>query len=169
MIRKLLFPLLATAVLAGCVTDYSLRGGSGGGSYYYGRPSVDYRYYGAPYGYGYGYPYGYGGSYYRYGGYYGNPYRYGGYGYPYGYYPSPYPRHYYPNRPHRPPTTRPSLPDQPRGIPWRDARSDRGQRWNGPGPGSMPQPNSVPRPSMPQPSSPPSSGRRGVPWREVQR
>lgn len=167
MIRKLLFPLLATALLAGCVTDYSLRGGSGGGSYYYGRPSVDYRYYGAPY--GYGYPYGYGGSYYRYGGYYGNPYRYGGYGYPYGYYPSPYPRYYYPNRPHRPPTTRPSLPDHPRGIPWRDARSDRGQRWSGPGPGSVPQPSSIPRPSMPQPSSPPSSGRRGVPWREVQR
>jgi hypothetical protein len=55
-----------------------------GGDYYYGQPSVEYRYYG---GYGYG---GYGG--------------YGNYGYsPYGYYNRPYWRNpYYPYRPYYP-------------------------------------------------------------------
>ena len=45
MIRKLLIPLAATALLAGCVTTapYGYRGG-GQGDYYYGSPSVDYRY-----------------------------------------------------------------------------------------------------------------------------
>ena len=52
MIRKLLFPALAIATLAGCATGYSYRGGNG--DYYYGQPSVDYRYHG-------GYSFGYGG------------------------------------------------------------------------------------------------------------
>ena len=77
MLRKFLLPAVVAATLAGCATGYSYR--SGNGDYYYGQPSVEYRYYG-----GYG-PYGYG-SYYG-NGYYGNSY-YGsiGYGYsPYGY------------------------------------------------------------------------------------
>lgn len=97
MIRKLLLPALAAAVLGACATGYDYRGGNG--DYYYGQPSVDYQddYYG-PYGSaGYGYPggwsgmlgygIGYGGGYgsYGYGGY---PYGYGGpYGYGYPYYP----------------------------------------------------------------------------------
>jgi hypothetical protein len=94
MIRKLLLPALATALLAGCVTSgYQYRGGSG--DYYYGQPSTQYRYYGAPYGnYGYGYPGGWGGSIGY--GYYPNGY------YPYGYYGYggyPYYRHRYPYRP----------------------------------------------------------------------
>lgn len=108
MIRKLMFPLVAASLLAGCVSDYSLRGGGGGGSYYYGRPSVDYNYYGGYGGYygGYGYPFG---DRYRFGYGYGYPSYYGGGyygGYPYGYYPRPY----YPHRPNRPnpPTTQPS-------------------------------------------------------------
>ena len=69
MFRKLLLPIAATALLAGCVTTapYGYRGG-GQGDYYYGSPSVEYRYHG----YGYGDPYGYGG--------------YGGYGGLYGWY-----------------------------------------------------------------------------------
>lgn len=97
MIRNLLLPALAAALLGGCVTGYDYRGGNG--DYYYGQPSIDYQddgYY-SPYGYGgyggYGYPggwsgmigygMGYGGGYggYGYGGFpYGYPY---GYGYPY--------------------------------------------------------------------------------------
>ena len=87
MIRKLLLPALAAALLGGCVTGYDYRGGTG--DYYYGQPSYQSDYYG-PYGYGgYGYPggwsgmlgygYGYGGGYGGYG--YGYPYY--GYGYPY--------------------------------------------------------------------------------------
>ena len=79
MIRKLILPALAAALLAGCATGYQYRGGSG--DYYYGSPSTEYRYYGSPYGGYYG-GYGYGG------------YGYGGYGYPYGggygYYSTPY-------------------------------------------------------------------------------
>ena len=100
MIRKLVLPALAAALLAGCVTDY---GAYGGGVYggYYGNPSIEFRYDSGylryPYGYGgygtYGYPYRY----------YGAPYGYGGYG---GYYSYPFYRPYYPNyRPyhgHRP-------------------------------------------------------------------
>lgn len=112
MIRKLLLPLAAGVLLAGCVTTapYGYRGGDRG-DYYYGQPSVDYRNYGS---YGYG-PYGYDPYYgpYRPGvsiygrigspyGYYGRPYYGGGYyGYPYGggYYGYPYhgrPRHVHP-------------------------------------------------------------------------
>jgi hypothetical protein len=86
MIRKLILPALAAAMLAGCAT-YQYRGGAGG-DYYYGQPTTEYRYYGNPYGsYGYGYPYGWGGS----------------IGYSYGYYPHRYYRYGgYPRYPHRP-------------------------------------------------------------------
>lgn len=91
MIRKLLLPAVAVALLGGCVSaGYSYRQGSG--DYYHGTPSVEYRYH-AP-GYGWPYPYGYYGPS-SYGGYrYGYPY-----GYPYGYrqyYGDPY-RNYYGN------------------------------------------------------------------------
>lgn len=82
MFRKLLIPLAAAATLAGCVTTapYGYRT-EGRGDYYYGRPSVDYRYHGAsPY---YGYPY------------YGYPYR-GGFSMYYGYPYSRYPHYSYP-------------------------------------------------------------------------
>ena len=77
MIRKFLLPaLVAATLLAGCAS-YQYRGGSG--DYYYGRPAVEYRYYGSPYGsYGYGYPGWNGGLGYGY-----SPYGYGYYGYPY--------------------------------------------------------------------------------------
>lgn len=90
MIRKLLFPALLVGLLGGCVSaGYGYRDG-----YYYGQPSVEYRYYdyGYPYSYGY-YPYAGRYGYYNY---YGYPYRYG-YGYPYRY-GSGYP--YYPYYPH---------------------------------------------------------------------
>lgn len=98
MLRKLLLPLLATAALAGCATDYQYRGGNG--DYYYGQPRVEYRHsgpggfygdIGLGYGYGsYGFgSYGFGATYFydRYGrlvygnprAYYGSPY-YGGNG-----------------------------------------------------------------------------------------
>jgi hypothetical protein len=120
MIRKLVLPILAAALLGGCVTDYAYRGGDRG-DYYYGQPSTEYRYYG-PYGgyapYGGFAPYGYGG--FNFGGTYGYPYRY--YGYPYGYggfYNHPYYRPYY----RRPAVTGPGVP-QHRGDgrrpPWRD-------------------------------------------------
>ena len=115
MIRKLLLPLVAVALLGGCVTSgYSYRQGSG--DYYYGAPSVEYRYY-SPYPYASPYSYyGYGGRYSHYRG----PYRYG---YPYGYYGYPYAHPYYgagyhhhgtPRRPSADPT-----PDRSR-SPWRD-------------------------------------------------
>ncbi|GAB2511435.1 hypothetical protein [Lysobacter humi (ex Lee et al. 2017)] len=99
MIRKLLLPLAAGVLLAGCVTSapYGYRDGDRG-DYYYGRPSVEYRHYG-PYGYDpyygpyrpglsiygrIGSPYGYYGNPYYGGGYYGHPYYGGGYyGHPY--------------------------------------------------------------------------------------
>lgn len=86
MLRRLLLPMLATAALAGCATDYQYRNGNG--DYYYGQPRVEYRYQG-PGGYygGYGFEYGYGG--------YGATYFYDRlgrlvYGYPGSYYGSPY-------------------------------------------------------------------------------
>lgn len=101
MLRKLLLPLLATAALAGCATDYQYRGGNG--DYYYGQPRVEYRHMG-PSGFyggvGYGTGGGYGGIGYGTGGGYGGiSYgamyfydRYGRlvYGYPRSYYGSPY-------------------------------------------------------------------------------
>jgi hypothetical protein len=116
MFRKLLLPVAAAALMAGCMTTapYGYRG-QGQGDYYYGRPSVEYRHYDG-YGYGpyhgpyrpgfygsirYGYPYGYG--------YYGRPY----YGHPYGY---PYYRPIY-----RPRPTSPQPPDtRPDGGGWRN-------------------------------------------------
>lgn len=93
MIRKLIFPALATVVLAGCATSYQYRGGSG--DYYYGQPTTQYRYYGSP-----GYGYSSFGVYGAYGvGNYGYPYYYG---YP-GYYGNPYYRTTYVYYPYRPP------------------------------------------------------------------
>jgi hypothetical protein len=120
MLRKLLIPLAAAGLLGGCVTagDYAYRGGAGG-DYYYGRPQVEYRHYGGPYGY---YPYG---PYTRFGlyGHYGHPY----YGHPfYG-----YPYHGYPY--YRPPVIVQPRPDDgtvhddrdDRPPPWRDLRPRR--------------------------------------------
>ena len=115
MIRKLLLPLVAVALLGGCVTSgYGYRH-HGGGTYYYGAPSVDYRYY-SPYGSYYGGAYGY----------YGQPYGYG-YGSSYGYAPYYYgnqyyyyygqPRVYYPRPVERPPVD--PTPDSDV-SPWRD-------------------------------------------------
>jgi hypothetical protein len=116
MIRTILLPVAAAALLAGCVTSgYSYREDRGGG-YYYGTPSVEYRDV-TPYPYdGYG-PYGYYGPYgpYRYA--YPAPYGYRYYGY-YGYgpgYPYHVPRYYVP----RAPRTIDRTPDRPR-SPWRD-------------------------------------------------
>lgn len=180
MIRKLIVPLVAAGLLAGCVSDYSLRGGGGGGSYYYGRPSVDYNYYGGYGGYapGYGY-YPYGESYrYRNGGY----GYYGGYpyynGYPYGY---GYPRYYYPNRPHRPPSNpnpNPGYPSRPStradgGVSWRDARPIGGGAWaprnDNPAmqqPRFAPQQRSMPQPRMSSPSAPSGRADGGRSWKE---
>lgn len=96
MLRKLLLPMLATAMLAGCATDYRYRGGNG--DYYYGQPRVEYRnmgpggfYGGIGIGSGIG-GYGYG----SYGGFgFGQAYYYDRYGrlihgYPNGYFGSPY-------------------------------------------------------------------------------
>ncbi len=90
---------VSALALSGCVSDYAYRDGPG--DYYYGQPTVNYDYYGAPYG-GVGYGgYGYGGYYGGIG--YGSGY-YGGYGYPYGYGGNTYiyPRYYYRDRDHRP-------------------------------------------------------------------
>ncbi|TQD40893.1 hypothetical protein, partial [Marilutibacter aestuarii] len=121
MIRKLLLPALTVALLGGCVSGYGYRP-AGSGGYYYGQPSVEYRYYG-----GYGYPYG--GS--RYGYYnYNRP----GWGYPYYGYPGYYPRPpivvrppHRPDHPHKPDHPgRPDRPDHPdvgdggNRPPWRD-------------------------------------------------
>jgi hypothetical protein len=151
MLRKLLLPIAAAALLAGCVTTapYGYRG-DGQGDYYYGRPSVEYRHHGVyP---GYGYPY-------------HGPYRSGfygrfGFGYPYGYYGHPYYRHpyygspYYGNpyygypRPiYRP---RPTGPDtRPDGGAWRQFdRLRRRDEGTSPG-GSGPAPTTV-GPTMPR-------------------
>lgn len=123
MIRKLLLPLVAAALLGGCVTSgYSYRQGSG--DYYYGAPSVEYRYH--PYygPYGYGYPYGaYGHGYYGRSAYdyrYDWPYRYRHYydprAYYYGY-PYRQPSHTY--RRTAPRTTVDPTPDRTR-SPWRN-------------------------------------------------
>lgn len=159
MIRKLILPALAATMLAGCVTGYTYRGAAGGGDYYHGQPSVEYRYYGGYGGY-YGYPYGYGGY-----GYYGYPYRYGYYGYPYAY--PRYPVYRYPYRYDRHPgqhwngNGRPGQHwngnDRPPGQHWNGNRPP-GQGWsgNGPRPGvGGPRPdgqgpgNSGPRPGRP--------------------
>lgn len=124
MFRKLLLPVAAAALMAGCMTTapYGYHG-EGQGDYYTGRPSVDYRHYdGYGYGYGpyhgpyrpgfygsirYGYPYGYG--------YYGRSY----YGHPY--YRNPYYGHPYYRPIYRPRPTTPQGPDtRPDGGGWRN-------------------------------------------------
>ena len=138
MIRKLLLPTVAMALLAGCVTsDYTYRGGRG--DYYYGQPRTEYRYHG--YGqYGYGYPYDsrfYGRGYYGYGhpygGYYPAPY-YPGYG---GYYPRPpiVVRPPHPGHGHTPPRPPHERNDRD-GSPWRNLDEVR-RRQQGPGPGAV--------------------------------
>lgn len=117
MIRKLLLPAIAVALLGGCMTSgYSYR--QDRGDYYYGQPSTDYRHYGSPYGYGSGY---YGGGYYG-SGYYSNPYYYGSpYGYhryPHGYYRPPLVIRPRPDGDHHP--GRNDHHDDNRKAPWRD-------------------------------------------------
>lgn len=162
MIRKLLLPAVAIALLGGCVTGYDYRGGRG--DYYYGQPRTEYRYHG--YGaYGYGYPYD---SRYYGRGYYGYPYNYG-----YPYYPG-YGGGYYPRPPIvvRPP--RPGHPGHGGGdddrpphhddgddrAPWRNL-DDLRRRKQGPEPGisrrvepsqpMAPMPRPAVRPSAPPP------------------
>lgn len=179
MIRKLVLPVLATLLLAGCYTDYAYRGHGGAGDYYYGQPSVQYRYYG-------GYGGGYGGYYGGWGGYYGNPYGYGypyryaypyrygygPYGYPGGRYPGygyGYPGYYghghghgnYPNRPGRPswsgqmpqPGTQPG--PRPGGQP--------GVRPGGRPPNASNEPRPMPRQDAPRT---PTRGREHAPRQE---
>ena len=145
MIRRLLLPLAALVLLAGCVsTGYSYR--SGNGDYYHGRPSVDYRYYPS-------YPYGYYGPYRDR---YSSPYGYRYYGYPYGYrhryvYPR-HPGHY--ERPRTDPT-----PDRPR-SPWRDLDRlrDRGDEDRGDVHGRRSDPATI-RPRAPAPVATPAPPR----------
>lgn len=173
MIRKLVLPVLAAGLLAGCVSGYNYRAGHG--DYYYGNPSVEYRYnggyyggyYGGFYG-GYGYP-GYGYPY----RYYGAPYRHGYYGYPgYGY---PYNRPYRPYRPYTPPPPRPGVnppqhrpggeyrPDNGK-APWRDLdglrrsqqpRMQQPRAINGPEPARVAPPRPVSQPSSDGPRATP--------------
>lgn len=123
MFRKLLLPMLATAALAGCATDYGYRNGNG--DYYYGQPRVEYNYpngYFGEIGLGYGYG-GFGASYYydRFGrlvygipgGYYNSPY-YGGNGW---YRPRPHKGHG--DRDHHDDDHRANNTDE-RPPPWRD-------------------------------------------------
>ncbi|WP_162823849.1 hypothetical protein [Lysobacter sp. TY2-98] len=170
MIRRLLIPLAATAVLAGCVTTppYGYRA-DGQGDYYYGSPSVEYRYHDAwPY-YGFGYPYYYGpyrpgfsvwGGYY--GGYYGGGYPY--YGYPYygGGYHYTYPN-YHP-RP-RPDNNNGGNHDRdggghrPDGGPWRNPDEIVRRRRQVDNGGGMVQ--VAPRPAMPEVTRPDPGPRMG--------
>lgn len=176
MFRKLLVPLAASALLAGCITTapYGYQGDERG-DYYYGSPSVDYRYdgysgYGGGYP-GYGYPgYGNGSSYYgpyRPGisiyGTYGYPgYGYGGYGYggysPYSGYGYGYPGYGYPtthvHHHHQPPPTPvtgteppPQPVNRPDGGTWRDVDGLRRRRLGGDDDGGIAGPG--PTPSQP--------------------
>jgi hypothetical protein len=142
MFRPALLALAAVAV-TGCMTYPDYRHGGPAGDYYYGRPSVEYRYrdYGPWHG-GYGYPY-YGRSGLSIGIHYGYPYGYGRYGYgrhgypwygwPYYGYPYYRPPTYHPPV-HRPPPggggadddDRPRSDD--RDPPWRDLGDLRGRR-----------------------------------------
>jgi hypothetical protein len=131
MMRPALLALAAVAV-TGCMTYPDYRHGGMSGDYYYGRPSVEYRYrdYGPWHG-GYGYPY-YGRSSLSIGIGYGYPYGYGGYGYGYPWYGWPsygYP-YYRPVIVHRPPRGggdgRPR--DDDRDPPWRELRDLGGVR-----------------------------------------
>lgn len=147
MIRKLLLPAVAAVLLGGCMAGgYNYR--SGPGDYYYGEPSVDYRYYGSPYGGYYGYP----GYYRRHPGYYG-----GYWGWPY----DPYGPHYY-YRPRPQPDDDGGAGPAPRGDndrppPWRnldELRRRTEDRGDGPGPAMrrVPMPHSIAPPrSSPRP------------------
>jgi hypothetical protein len=125
ILRPALLALAATAV-AGCVTAPGYGYRSGQGDYYYGQPSVDYRYRGGygPYHHGYGYPYGYGHygrSGWSLGVFYGHPYYRYGYGFHHPWYGWP---HYgYPYY-RRPVVVHPGPGDQreadDRNPPWRD-------------------------------------------------
>lgn len=147
MFRKLLLPIAATALLAGCVTSAPYGYRSERGDYYYGRPSVEYRHHGVyP---GYGYPY-YGpyrpGYYGGYPGYYGYPYGHGYYGPRYGY---PY---YYPPvyRPRPGGSTQPDT--RPDGGPWRHVDELRRRGTTGTTPGGVgPAPSTYSPPPQPQP------------------
>lgn len=132
MLRSLALPVACATLLAGCATGYSYRADRG--DYYYGRPQVEYRHHGSPWGYGpygpyrrvpgYGY-YGHRGYGYPYG-YYGHPYGYGG-----GYwgYPHPgYPRYVHP-RPRPPSGTAPR--DGSDASPWRNFDELRRRREGG--------------------------------------
>lgn len=145
MIRKLILPAIAVALLGGCVTGYSYRQGSG--DYYYGSPSVEYRYYPTyPYGaYGYYGPYRYADPYaYR-----GYPYRYYYGGYPYGY---PY---YY----QRPVRRVPRVDPTPDGdtSPWRRLDEARRRRQD-----SIAPPPASPPPQRPETSPAPRSSVGGM-------
>lgn len=147
MLRKLLLPLAAVALAGGCATmsDYQYRNGGAGGDYYYGRPGVDYRYHGAPYGY---YPYG--SVRFGYYGRYGHPF----YGHPY-YYGHPFYGYPYYGVPYRPPVVVQPRPDggtidrgDDRRPPWRDLNARR--RITGPDSGGvmrMPEPARPARPA----------------------
>lgn len=153
MIRKLLFPALLAGLLGGCVTaGYGYRDG-----YYYGQPSVEYRYYGNGYPYGY-YPgyYGYGSGYYPY----GERYRYYN-GYPY--YGYPYSGRGYYNPYYRQPRPSGGTPhgDNDRHLPpWRDlnrTRQDESTR--------QPWQTQAPQPASPMPRR--ESRSEGSPMRQV--
>lgn len=141
MLRKLLIPLAATTLLAGCVTaPYEYRG-HGDGGYYYGAPSVEYRYRYADPGY-YGAPY------------YG-PYRpglsvWGSYGYPYYYGPYGYPRYGYPVYRHPRPRPDSNATPRPEGGPWRNPDEIRRRRGiDGAPPPPGPQPSAIAPPPRP--------------------
>jgi hypothetical protein len=123
MIRKVLLPALAMAMLGGCVTSgYEYRGGNG--DYYYGHPQVVYRDYGYPYGgFGYGYPGGWSGSFgWGYG--YGDPYGfYGGYYDPWRYY-TPYRRPHHRDHDHHGDHHGGHHDDDDAGVPPTDPRDD---------------------------------------------
>lgn len=148
MIRKLLLPAIAIALLGGCMTGgYSYYPDRG--DYYYGQPTIDYRYYGSPYGYDrYGYPL-YSRYRYGFGGYYGYPYYYD----PYGGYP------YYPYRP-RPPVVVVPPPDGNTPPPPDDGNRDRRPPWRNldnlgrRAAGELSPPRSEPLPAMPVPTPP---------------
>ncbi|NUO75628.1 MAG: hypothetical protein HOQ32_06400 [Lysobacter sp.] len=162
MMRKLILPVVAAVLLAGCYPDYVYRDGGARGDYYYGQPTTEYRYYGSyggyyPYGEAYRFGYGYGGYPYGYG--YGYPSRYGyGYGYP-GYYPGyGYPGYHRPHRPRPPVVVNPGNPNNPPPpgrpdndrSPWRNLDGIRRQHADGGRP-----PTHVPSQPMPRINSAP--------------
>lgn len=158
MFRKILLPAIVIGLLGGCVTSGYQYDRAG---YYYGQPSVNYRYYDGYYDSRYRYPGYYGsypGYYSSYPGYYGSfsyrgRYGYPGYRYPgYGYYAPPV----IGERPYRPPSR-----DRNDRAPWRDyerLQRERIQRSTPPPSGN--QPNSVllrnPVPVQPRPAAAPS-------------